>query len=344
MIVTAYHDDEGDRGGISRLLFTSLLTGLDVVLRYPCPAESLTGHFQSKLPMIIFALAALFGAVIGSFLGCCIYRLPRGQYYTYSDEELDALGDELPAPTPFNEPVRSVCPQCSTQLLWWHNIPLLSWLLLRGRCHFCKAKIPFRYFLVEALTTGAAVGVVASFGLTPTSFVIFTLIAALIVLTFIDIDWFILPDLITLSGSVIALVIVTINHFFHLFSYPIAPDLWEGLYGLLGGAGVLWLVAKIHLWIRNIDGLGLGDVKLLMMTGILLGPQSAIYSIFVGSVLGAIIGSLSLLVQRKGFRHNYIPFGPYLAAATVLYLFSSTWILEKFGELVSYLLLSLGVL
>lgn len=294
--------------------------------------------------MVILVLAGVFGAIIGSFLGCCIYRIPRGQYYTFSDEELDALGDELPPPTPFNEPVRSMCPQCSSQLLWWHNIPLISWLVLRGKCHFCKTKIPFRYFLVEALTVASAVGVVLFFGLTPTSFVIFALIAALIVLTFIDIDWFILPDLITLTGSLIALVIVAINHFFHLFTYPISADLWEALYGLLAGAGVLWLVAKIHFWIRKIDGLGLGDVKLLMLTGILLGPQSSFYAIFVGSLLGAVIGSASLLLQRKGLRHNYIPFGPYLAAATVLYLFSSTWLLEKFGELVGYLLLSSGVL
>lgn len=293
--------------------------------------------------MTILVFAGLLGAVIGSFLGCCIYRIPRGQYYTYSDEELDALGEEIPPPVPFNEPVRSMCPECNTQLLWWHNVPLLSWLLLRGRCHFCEAKIPFRYFLVEALTAVSAVCVVSTFGLTPTSFVIFALIAALIVLTFIDIDWFILPDLITLPGSLIALVIVAINHFFHLFSYPIAPDLWEAFYGFMAGAGVIWCIAKIYLWIRHIDGLGLGDVKLLMLIGILLGPQAAFYAIFVGSIFGAIIGSGSLLLQGKGFRHSYIPFGPYLAFATVLYLFTSTWLLQKLGELVGYLLFSSSV-
>ena len=290
--------------------------------------------------MVILALAGVFGAVIGSFLGCCIYRIPRGQYYTYSDEELDALGDALPQPTPFNEPARSACPECSVQLRWWQNIPLISWLILRGKCHFCQKKIPFRYFLVEVLSAASAVGVVSHFGLTASSFVIFILLAALIVLTFIDIDWFILPDVITLPGSFIALCIVASNHFLHLFTYPISPDLWEAFYGFLVGAGGLWLVAKVYFFVRNVDGLGLGDVKLLMLVGILLGSQGAICAIFVGSLLGAIVGSITMLVQRKRLRHYYIPFGPYLAVATVLYIFSSNWVLEKFGEVVYLLLLS----
>lgn len=290
---------------------------------------------------ILIALAAVFGAVIGSFAGCCIYRIPRGQYYTYSDEELEALGDNIPPPVPFNHPPRSACPHCNTQLLWWHNIPMVSWLLLKGRCNFCGQSIPFRYFLVEGLTSLAATATLIRFGATPTAVIIFALLVALIILTFIDIDWFILPDVITLYGSLVAFIIVVINQFFSIFTDPIVADLWGSLYGVLAGAGFLYFVAQLYLWIRKIDGLGLGDVKLLLMTGILLGAESSIYAIFVGSIIGCIGGSFILLIQKKGISQSYIPFGPYLAGAICLYLFTGTWVLQKFSQLVGLFIIPL---
>lgn len=204
--------------------------------------------------------------------------------------------------------------------------------MLRGRCFFCHERIPFRYVLVEVLTSLSAIATYLRFGMTPTGGVIFALIVALIILTFIDIDWFILPDVITLPGTAIALGVAIINQFFEIFSEPIVASLWDSFYGLLFGAGALWMVAQLYLWIRKIDGLGLGDVKLLMMTGILMGPEVSIYSIFVGSVVGAVGGILTLLIQRKSIRQHYIPFGPYLAIATVMYIFSGMWVIEKFVE------------
>lgn len=215
--------------------------------------------------------------------------------------------------------------------------------MLRARCHFCAQRIPFRYFLVEALTSLSAVATLLRFGITPTAFVIFVLLVALIILTFIDIDWFILPDVITLSGSLVALALATINHFFSLFTEPIVADLWGSLYGVLVGAGSLFVVAQLYLLIRKRDGLGLGDVKLLMMTGMLLGPESSLYAIFVGSILGCFGGTVSLLIQRKGISQGYIPFGPYLAGAIFLYLFTGTWVLQKFGELVGQFIIPLVI-
>jgi leader peptidase (prepilin peptidase)/N-methyltransferase len=302
--------------------------------------EGIISTFSDESSILLLALVAIFGAVIGSFLGCCIYRIPRGRYYTFSDEELEAFGDKLPEPTPFNDPPRSTCPNCKNQLSWWHNIPLFSWLYLRGVCNFCQGSIPFRYFLVEALTSVGAVLTVLHFGLTPTSVVIFALLCALIVLTFIDIDWFILPDLITLPGSLIAVLLVALNQFLGIFDYPIASNLWESLWGFVAGAGVIWLIAKIYLLIRKIDGLGLGDVKLLMLTGILMGPSASIYSLFVGSTLGAVIGTLILWIQRKGLKH-YIPFGPYLAFASVLYIFTDSLLLTLFQGFISTFLMYL---
>jgi len=110
---------------------------------------------------------------------------------------------------------------------------------------------------------------------------------------------------------------------------------------VLAGAGFLYFVAQIYLWIRKIDGLGLGDVKLLLMTGILLGPESSIYAIFVGSMIGSICGSLILLIQKKGITKCYIPFGPYLAGAICLYIFTGTWVLQKFSQLVGQFIIPL---
>jgi leader peptidase (prepilin peptidase)/N-methyltransferase len=218
---------------------------------------------------------------------------------------------------------------------------MVSWLLLKGRCNFCHEKIPFRYFLVEGLTSLAATASLLRFGMTPTAVIIFALVVALIILTFIDIDWFILPDIITLYGSLVAFVIAVINQFFSIFTDPIVADLWGSLYGVLSGAGFLYVVAQLYLWIRKIDGLGLGDVKLLMMTGILLGLESSIYAVFIGSIIGCIGGSITLLIQKKGLSQSYIPFGPYLAVAICLYLFTGTWLLQKFSQLVSLFLMPL---
>lgn len=263
-------------------------------------------------PLLIFIL----GLLIGSFLNVCIYRIPRRRYYAEGEDPIIPPEEVIG----FSSPRRSICPSCRTQLLAWHNIPLFSWILLRGRCAFCKTRIPIRYPLVELMTGILSLAVFLIFGPTLTGGVIFVTLAALLVLAFIDYDHYILPDCITLTGTLCGLTIAGLNHFFHIFSHPIVPGLWESVAGAAAGGGFLFLVSEVYFRLRGHEGLGLGDVKLLLMTGSLFGPASALQSIFLGSLLGSLIGGVSLLISRKGARHP-IPFGPFLITGTMTYIF-----------------------
>lgn len=281
---------------------------------------------------------ALVGLVIGSFLSVCIYRIPRSR-------ELDAEteGDNQPSnddrlPISFNTPRRSICPRCSTQLLWYHNIPVFSWLFLRGKCAFCSAPISFRYPLVEALTGVAAIACYRSFELTPTSIIIFLFICSLIVITFIDYDFFIIPNVITIPGTTLGLAFSIVNEYTGFFGAPLTSGTVETTLGILLGAGFLFLVSEVYLRLRKIEGLGMGDVKLLAMTGAFFGPSCSLYTIFLGSLLGSIIGiALLLLVGRK--MNQPIPFGPYLAGATIIYIFSGDALLQLIAGSIARLLM-----
>ena len=267
----------------------------------------------------------IFGLIIGSFLTACIYRIPYGRPEGLDD--LDAPEEDEPAgeqPTQpevtLIQPPRSICPHCKKQLRWYHNIPLLSWLTLGGKCAFCGASISFQYPLVELLSVAAALLCRQRFGVTPTGFVLFAFCASLIVITFIDLKYYIIPDVISLPGSAIAIAIGISNDYRPVFDAPISRGSIDTLLGVLAGGGFLFLVAEFYIRCRNKTGLGFGDVKLLTMTGALLGPAGALYTIFVGSLLGAVFGLGQLAARRTKFS-TPIPFGPYLAAATVLYIF-----------------------
>jgi len=274
-------------------------------------------------------LVILLGLIIGSFLNVCIYRVPRGQPYTYSDEEYDKFeGIVSPAPS-FNDPPRSHCPHCKNQLLWWHNIPVLSWFLLRGRCAFCKAPISARYPAVELLTGLLAALCYQRVGLDLTGILLFLFCAALLVITFIDYDYFIIPDVISLPGSAIGVLIAVINAVSPSppIGEPFVATLFESFLGLLCGGGFLWLVSTVYLKLRKREGLGMGDVKLLFMVGTAFGPACALYTIFLGSLVGSVLGiTLILFTSRTADQH--IPFGPYLTIGTMLYLFVPPTLLE----------------
>ncbi|NDC38014.1 MAG: prepilin peptidase [Proteobacteria bacterium] len=262
----------------------------------------------------------LFGAIIGSFLSVCIYRLPLSASVGLTVEELGLpAGTEHPSLT-ITSPQRSFCTHCRVTLRWWHNMPLVGWLLLRGRCSFCNARISFRYPFVEFITAGFAVLTYQSFGLTLSALLIFALVCALIVISFIDYDYYIIPNVISLPGAALGLICAGINQFFHLFTAPIAPDLISAALGLACGAGFLFLVSELYFRLRKREGLGMGDVKLLALVGAFLGPEGALFTIFVGSLLGTVGGVLILLILRRGMSHP-LPFGPYLAMGTLLYLF-----------------------
>jgi leader peptidase (prepilin peptidase)/N-methyltransferase len=269
---------------------------------------------------MIPVLVIIFGLIVGSFLSVCIYRIPRAESFYIEVEEGETPQQEIPEPVGFNEPKRSICLKCGKQLLWWHNIPLFSWLILRGKCWFCKTPISARYPVVELLSAMMAILSYHHYGLTPTGAVVYLFCAALIVISFIDFDYYIIPDVISISGTVVGIVIAGANSFTHYFDPPVVPNYYFCALGLLAGAGFLYLISEVYLKLRRIEGLGLGDVKLLAMTGALFGPECALYTIFIGSLFGSIIGLALVLFHGREF-NKHLPFGPYLAVGSVLYLF-----------------------
>jgi len=279
---------------------------------------------------------AIFGAVIGSFLSVCIYRIPLGRPTSIEEWETEESDeDEGDAPEPEIEdrnsehfdkkvtvacPPRSFCPHCGEQLAWYHNIPILSWVFLRGKCSFCKDKISGRYPLVELLSTSFALLCLGAFGLNVTSIIIYFFCCALLVISFIDFDYYIIPNVISYPATLIGFILAAINQFSGVLALPIVPGIKEAIYGILAGAGVLFVISEGYFRIRGREGLGMGDVKLLAMTGVLFGPSAALYTIFVGSVLGSVVG-IALIIIGGRKMSQYLPFGPYLALATLLFLF-----------------------
>ncbi len=245
--------------------------------------------------MLIFAI--LFGAIVGSFLNVVILRLP---------EE----GSSIVFPA-------SHCPKCKTDLKWFENIPILSYIGLRGKCNHCKAQISLQYPLVETAMAILAGGLFYRFGIGFDFFAFFLFSAALLVIIVIDIHHQIIPDVISLPGIILGFL-------FSLFSGYIT---WKSsLLGLVLGGGVLYTVAAVYFWIRKIDGMGGGDIKLLAMLGAWLGWQSLPFVIFFSSFTGAIAGLIAMKVQQKGGQTK-IPFGPFLSIAALIFLFFSDTIL-----------------
>ncbi|CAH2030695.1 prepilin peptidase [Trichlorobacter ammonificans] len=243
-----------------------------------------------EFPLVAAVAAFVLGAVTGSFLNVCIYRMP--------------LEQSVVSPG-------SRCMACGTPVRWFDNIPILSWVLLRGRCRSCAAPFSIRYPLVELLTGLLCLLLFRKFGLTLSFAVLFLLCASLLVVTFIDFDHQIIPDEITLPGIAIGL----------LCSFILPEPSWRSsLLGILVGWGSLALVFYGYLWLTGREGMGGGDAKLLAMIGAFLGLKAIPFVIFVSSLVGSLVG-LSLMALQGRDRHLAIPFGPYLVAGAILYLF-----------------------
>ena len=232
----------------------------------------------------------LFGLCVGSFLNVCIHRVPLSKSIVF------------PA---------SACPACGTAIRFYDNIPIFSYVLLRGKCRACKALISPRYPLVELITGLFAWAVFAKFGPGLSAVVHFAFIAALLVITFIDIDHQIIPDRISLP----AIPILVACSFF-------IPEitLFQSLLGLVAGGGSLWLVAWVYAVLKKKQGMGGGDIKLLAMIGALLGPLGVVFTVFFASAVGAIVGIL-VMARQKGTLKQKIPFGPFLAMCAIAYIF-----------------------
>lgn len=229
----------------------------------------------------------LFGLVVGSFLNVCIYRIPRN----------------LSIVKPF-----SFCPNCRENIKPWHNIPVLSYIILRGKCAHCGSKISLRYPIVEALNGILWVFAYQKFGVTiELPFVLF-FISALIVITFIDMDFQIIPDSLSLPLIFLGTVLSLIPH----NSAELNSKITDSLLGILIGGGILYLIAIV-----SRGGMGGGDIKLNAGVGAYLGWQCSLLTLFVGSFVGAIVGIV--ILKKTGNRK--IPFGPFLSLGALVSLF-----------------------
>jgi leader peptidase (prepilin peptidase)/N-methyltransferase len=263
--------------------------------------------------------------VVGSFLNVVIYRLPIMMEREWRSECSLLLNGESPGAKtePFNlafPPSR--CPGCNAQIRPWQNIPVISYLLLRGRCANCKTAISMRYPIVEAVSgvLAACAAFQLGFGWPLLATLIF--LWALLTLTMIDIDHQLLPDQITLPLMWLGLML-NIGGLF----VPLTDAVWGAIAGYLS----LWSVYQAFKLLTGKEGMGYGDFKLLATLGAWMGWQMLPVIILLSSVVGAVAGSALLLVQRKG-RGTPIPFGPYLAGAGAIAFFWGKWLIQNYMQ------------
>jgi leader peptidase (prepilin peptidase) / N-methyltransferase len=231
-------------------------------------------------------LLGVLGLLVGSFLNVCIYRLPRD------------VSVAFPA---------SHCPSCERPLRWYHNVPVVSWLFLGGRCGFCRAPIHWRYPLVELLNAALWAGHGLLFAWEPLLLVRLLFASALLVLFFTDLDCRILPNEITVGGTVAGLIASALV-------YP--PGFKSAFIGVLLGGGVLWAVGEAYERLRGVEGMGMGDVKMLAMIGAVLGWPLMLLTLVWSSIAGGLIGAV-LLAFKADARTTALPFGSFLAPAAL---------------------------
>ena len=262
-------------------------------------------------PPVFAACAALLGLCVGSFLNVVIHRLPKIMERQWKAECAELTGQEPAPPERYNLVVpRSACPACGHRISALENIPVLSWLVLRGRCAGCKAPISRRYPAVELLT-GALSGYIAwhfGFGMAAAGALFFTW--SMIALTFIDLDTFFLPDSITLP-------LLWLGLLFNINATYVS--LSSAVIGAAAGYLTLWSVYWVFKWATGKEGMGYGDFKLLAAIGAWLGWAMLPLTILLSSLVGAVIG-IGLIVFADRGRSVPIPFGPYLAIAGMIAL------------------------
>jgi len=265
-------------------------------------------------PVPIAIIVFLFGLIIGSFLNVCILRIPGGKSIV------------LPA---------SACPKCGAPIRPYDNIPVVSWLLLCGKCRACKTPISPMYPVVELLTGLLFLACFCAFGLAPEALKWAAFAAIIIVLVFTDLRERILPDVVNFTGFGIGLAFSLATKPIdgtalwianHMFDFPPPAPVLSFVDAILGaalGSGLLWIVSEGYFRLRGREGMGLGDVKMMLMAGAFLGVKRVLLTIFAGAVLGSVLGILFILVRRKGSDYE-LPFGAFLGAAALLVVFYGT--------------------
>ena len=253
-----------------------------------------------------FTIAAfIFGAIFGSFLNVCICRMPLGQSIVF--------------PT-------SHCPFCKTRIRFYDNIPLISYIMLRGKCRDCGVFISFRYFTVELLTAVCAALMFARYGFSPLFLIYFGFVSSLIVISFIDLQHRIIPNSISIPGIFIGILVSTLLSYSEL---PWNTDFKGAILGIAVGGGSLWATGFLYSLVTGREGIGFGDVKLLAMFGAFFGWRGAFFSIFLGSILGMAVGVPVAIAKRKSLKYP-IPFGPFLVLGLIIYIWFAKSLLDIF--------------
>ncbi|MFZ5980604.1 MAG: prepilin peptidase [Candidatus Zixiibacteriota bacterium] len=237
---------------------------------------------------LVYIIIGLLGLSIGSFLNVVIYRVPRENFLKLK---------------------RSVCPHCQNQLKWYHNIPVFSYLFLRGRCGFCRKRISVRYPLVELVNMLLYLYFYWQLGLSLNLVIFAYLSSALLVIFFIDLDFQIIPDVVTLPGIVIGLGV------------SLAPGgigIVNALVGFLVGGGALYLIALLGDWLFKKDSMGGGDIKMAAMLGAFLGWQKVLLVFLSSAFIGLVVSIGIMFFSEKLRKDRVVPFGPFLALAAML--------------------------
>lgn len=281
---------------------------------------------MEQVYLVLTTGVVLLGAIVGSFLNVVILRLPAGESIVFPG---------------------SHCPKCDYALSWYDNVPILSWLILRGRCRKCKAPISIQYPIVEGANALLYFLVVRAFDFTPATAIYCVLSSALLVLTVIDLRFYLLPDEITVPGLGVGLLVAGVHSFVAIPGLRVLGFV-DAVLGVLLGGGVLlavgylgsfyleWRIKKFgkgaeplpeHARLEDDDeeelavmAMGGGDIKLLAMLGAFLGWRGAYVTLMVGCIAGAVAGLATILVSRRGIAGQRIPFGPYLALGAILTL------------------------
>lgn len=257
--------------------------------------------------MISKIIVFIFGSIVGSFLNVCIHRMPKGESIVWP---------------------RSHCPKCQKRIPGYDNVPFVSFILLGGKCRFCKEKISLRYPLVELLTALLTVALFNHFGLSYNFFLFMVMLWGLIIATFVDIPHRIIPDEVSVGGMIIGFIMVSITGFtFSPLKFSFLPMKYSFL-GIIVGGGIIYLTGVIFDLVYfkllkrpaiggETESMGGGDVKLLAMIGAFLGWKMAVLTFFMAPFLGIVIGIINLISKKD----HTIPYGPFLSIAALISLF-----------------------